>query len=67
MLEEHWKRTGLGGILHCFSGTWEDARRGMDLGFYVSFAGNLTFPKAANLREAPMWAQLISASGAKVD
>ena len=50
-LEEHWKRTGLGGILHCFSGTWDDARRGMDLGFYVSFAGNLTFPKAANLRE----------------
>jgi TatD DNase family protein len=51
ILEEHWNRTGLGGILHCFSGTWEDARRGMDLGSYVSFAGNLTFPKAVNLRE----------------
>jgi TatD DNase family protein len=51
LLEESWKRTALGGILHCFSGTLDDARRGMDVGFYVSFAGNLTFPKAANLRE----------------
>jgi TatD DNase family protein len=51
ILEEQWKRTALGGILHCFSGTAEDARRGMDMGFYVSFAGNLTFPKAQNLRE----------------
>ena len=51
LLEEHWKHTGLGGILHCFSGTWEDARRGIEIGFYVSFAGNLTFPKATNLRE----------------
>jgi len=52
VLEQRWKRTGLGGILHCFSGTLEDAVRGMDCGFYISFAGNLTFPKAANLREA---------------
>jgi TatD DNase family protein len=51
ILEERWKGTGLGGILHCFSGTKDDARRGMDLGFYVSFAGNITFPKAAELRE----------------
>jgi TatD DNase family protein len=51
LLEERWKPTGLGGILHCFSGTLDDAQRGMDCGFYVSFAGNLTFPKAAPLRE----------------
>ncbi|HWP83937.1 MAG TPA: TatD family hydrolase [Terriglobia bacterium] len=51
LLEEQWRRTGLGGILHCFSGTVEDARRGMELGFYVSFAGNITFPKANHLRE----------------
>ncbi|MBI4479586.1 MAG: TatD family hydrolase [Acidobacteria bacterium] len=51
ILEEQWKRTALGGILHCFSGTVGDARRGMELGFYVSFAGNITFPKAGNLRE----------------
>jgi len=50
ILEEQWKRTGLGGIFHCFSGAYEDARRGLDAGFYVSFAGNLTFPKATDLR-----------------
>ena len=51
ILEQHWKRTALGGILHCFSGTWEDAQRGINMGFYISFAGNITFPKATNLRE----------------
>jgi TatD DNase family protein len=51
LLERHWKPRGLGGILHCFSGTLDDARRGMDMGFYISFAGNITFPKAAPLRE----------------
>ena len=51
ILEQQWKRTGLGGILHCFSGTISDARRGMECGFYVSFAGTLTFPKATELRE----------------
>ncbi|MBI3895762.1 MAG: TatD family hydrolase [Acidobacteria bacterium] len=51
ILEERWKRTGLRGILHCFTGSYEDAHRGMDAGFYISFAGNLTFPKATNLRE----------------
>ncbi len=51
VLEEHWKPTGLGGILHCFTSTLEEARRGIDLGFLVSFAGNSTFPKAQNLRD----------------
>ena len=51
LLEGHWKPTGIGGILHCFSGTLEDARRGVDMGFLISFAGNLTYPKAQNLRE----------------
>jgi TatD DNase family protein len=51
LLEEHWKRTAIGGILHCFSGSHDDARRGMDMGFCVSFAGNITFPKAAALRD----------------
>jgi TatD DNase family protein len=40
------------GILHCFTGTVEDAMDLVDLGFYVSFAGNLTFKKAENLRAA---------------
>jgi TatD DNase family protein len=51
MLEQHWKPTGLGGILHCFTSTIEHARRGLDLGFMVSFTGNLTFPKAQNIRD----------------
>jgi len=51
MLEEHWKPTGIGGILHCFSSTLEDARRGIDMGLLISFAGNSTYPKAQNLRE----------------
>jgi TatD DNase family protein len=47
----HWKPTGLGGILHCFTGTQEDAQSFLDWGFWVSFAGNLTFKKAEKLRE----------------
>jgi TatD DNase family protein len=48
----HWKPTGLGGILHCFTGSIDDARTFLDWGFLISFAGNLTFKKAENLREA---------------
>ena len=51
VLEESWKPTGLGGILHCFTSTIEDARRGLDMGFMVSFTGNLTYPKAQNIRD----------------
>lgn len=51
LLEEHWTLAGLGGILHCFSSTLEDAQRGIDMGFLISFAGNSTFPKAQNLRD----------------
>ena len=47
----YWKPTGLGGILHCFSGSLEDAQTFMDWGFLISFAGNLTFKKAEGLRE----------------
>lgn len=39
-----------GGIMHCFGGTPEMAKTLMDLGFFVSFAGNVTFKKAENLR-----------------
>ncbi len=51
ILEEHWQPTGLGGIMHCFGAGWEQARRSLDLGFLVSFAGNLTYPKAQALRD----------------
>jgi TatD DNase family protein len=39
------------GVLHCFGGGLALAREALDLGFYVSFAGNLTFKKAENLRD----------------
>jgi TatD DNase family protein len=51
ILEAHWRATGLGGVMHCFSGNWEQARHSLDLGFLMSFAGNLTFPKAQPLRD----------------
>ena len=51
VLEEVWARTGLGGIMHCFGGEWQQARRSLDLGFLISFAGNLTYPKAQPLRD----------------
>jgi TatD DNase family protein len=51
MIEREWRPSGLGGILHCFSSTLEDAKRGLDMGFLISFAGNSTYPKAQNLRD----------------
>ena len=40
------------GVFHCFSSDWETARRALDLGFYVSFAGNITYAKTEVLRNA---------------
>lgn len=51
MLDRCWKGTGLGGILHCFTGELQHAQKAMDMGFLISFAGNATFPKAQALRE----------------
>jgi TatD DNase family protein len=51
MIENNWMGTNLGGILHCFTGEWEHARRAMDGGFLISFAGNVTFPKAETIRK----------------
>lgn len=50
IIAAHWKSSGLGGILHCFSGSREDALRFIDWGFLISFAGNITFKKAEELR-----------------
>ena len=51
ILEEDWRPGGLGGIFHCFTGTLEQARQGVDMGFLVSFAGNVTYPKAQSIRD----------------
>lgn len=41
-----------GGIMHCFGGTPEMANELMEVGFLISFAGNVTFKKAENLRDS---------------
>ena len=52
LIDQHWKPTGLGGILHCFTSTWPHAKHALDMGFLISFAGNITFPKAQPIRDA---------------
>jgi len=52
LLDEHWVPSGLGGVLHCFAGAWDHAKRALDMGFMISFAGNVTFPKAQQIRDA---------------
>lgn len=58
LIREHWASSGLGGVLHCFTGTVDHARAALDLGFVLSFAGNITFPKAQNIRDAAAIAPL---------
>src|SRR5258708_8687981 len=52
LIEQHWTPSGLGGILHCFTSTWSHAKRALDMGFMISFAGNVTFPKAQQIRDS---------------
>ncbi len=52
LLREHWASSGLGGVLHCFTGSVENAKAVLDMGFVVSFAGMITYTKAQNLRDA---------------
>jgi TatD DNase family protein len=52
ILTEKCSRSFRGGIMHCFGGTPQMAESLMSLGFLVSFAGNVTFKKADNLRDA---------------
>src|SRR5712691_2414859 len=41
----------IGGVMHCFTGSWETAQAAMAMGFYISFSGIVTFKNAAALRE----------------
>lgn len=43
-----------GGVIHCFSGCMKDAEAALELGFYISFAGPVTYPKNQPLREVAM-------------
>ena len=52
LLEKYWAPSGLPGIMHCFSGGPIEAERCLKMGFYLSFAGVVTFSKALELQEA---------------
>ncbi|WP_263384112.1 TatD family hydrolase [Granulicella arctica] len=52
LLAKHWPVQGPGGIMHCFSGTPDQAQRSLAANFHLSFAGNLTYPRSTDLREA---------------
>lgn len=42
---------GVGGVMHCFTEDWEMARQALDLGFYISFSGIVTFQNAKEIQE----------------
>lgn len=50
ILKRHWTPASRGAVLHSYSGSWELARACLEMGFFVSFSGMLTFPKAHNVR-----------------
>ena len=52
LVAKHWAPTSLGGIMHCFSGSVEQAERSLAANFHLSFAGNLTYPKSQAIRDA---------------
>jgi TatD DNase family protein len=52
LIAEYWTPHGLSGVMHCFSGTVDQGRRSIAAGFYLSFAGNLTYPKSQTIRDA---------------
>ena len=51
ILDEEWRGCGLGGVIHCFTGTRPFAEAVVEFGFYISFSGVITFKKAEELRE----------------
>jgi len=51
LIAEHWMPSGLPGIMHCFSGNKQQAQRSLAAGFYLSFAGNVTYPKSTTIQE----------------
>ena len=58
LLEEHWKPTGLGGIMHCFTGSPAEVERTLQLGFHLAFGGVVTYPKAIEVHESARVAPL---------
>lgn len=58
ILKEHKHLLQHGGVMHCYSGSVETAKQALDLGFYLSFAGPLTFSNARELKEVAAFAPL---------
>jgi TatD DNase family protein len=58
LLEEHWKPSGLGGIMHCFTGSTKEMERTVELGFHLGFGGVVTYPKAVEVHESARVAPL---------
>lgn len=52
LIERRFAATNLGGVLHCFTGQQQHVIAALSFGFLISFAGNVTFPKAQNIRDA---------------
>lgn len=52
LLREHWVPTGLGCLIHCFTGNAEQAQEAVANGFHLAFGGVLTYPRAEEVREA---------------
>ena len=55
LLEAAVRGGGVAGVLHCFTGSAELAKKGLDLGFYVSLSGIVTFKNAADLQATAKW------------
>ena len=58
LLGRYWEPSGLGGIMHCFTGSAVEAQQVLAMGFCLSFAGIITFPKALQVQEAARQAPL---------
>lgn len=56
ILEEEYAKAPYPGLIHCFSASHELAERMVDIGFYLSFSGILTFKSAQALRDVAKWA-----------
>src|SRR3954464_7827405 len=55
ILERAVREKGVRGVLHCFTGSAELARKGLDLGFFISLSGIVTFKNAQDLQATAKW------------
>jgi TatD DNase family protein len=59
LLQEFWERNGgVKGVMHCWGGTPEETQWFLDLGFYISFSGIVTFKNAINIQKSALMVPL---------